>query len=266
MGGAPDRCSRAFVTRIWHGFGMEPTAAHMKVVERLASVRGVVAIVLGGSRALGTARPDSDWDLGVYYRGPLDLSALSAWGQVYPAGSWGRIMNGGAWLSVDGVKIDVLLRDLDVVEHWAARAREGAFEIDALLGYVAGVPTYSLLAERAVAVPLHGEWSSGAEFPARLAEKAPARWRFNSQFSLDYARQHASRGDRLATVAQAAKAAIEQAHARLCEHGRWVLNEKGIVERAGLERTQSLFRAAALAEPNLSQWVEDVRSSLSPAA
>jgi hypothetical protein len=35
----------------------------------LGGVPGVVAVVLGGSRAAGTARPDSDWDVGVYYRG-----------------------------------------------------------------------------------------------------------------------------------------------------------------------------------------------------
>jgi predicted nucleotidyltransferase len=35
----------------------------------LAGVPGVAAVVLGGSRAAGTHRPDSDWDLGIYYRG-----------------------------------------------------------------------------------------------------------------------------------------------------------------------------------------------------
>src|SRR5215510_12076175 len=44
--------------------------------ERLSSVGGVVAVVLGGSRARGTHRPDSDIDLGLYYRGGLDVAAL----------------------------------------------------------------------------------------------------------------------------------------------------------------------------------------------
>jgi len=34
-------------------------------------------------------------------------------------GSWGRLMNGGAWLKI-GERIDVLLRDLTVVEHSSA--------------------------------------------------------------------------------------------------------------------------------------------------
>ncbi|MGK5742840.1 nucleotidyltransferase domain-containing protein [Micromonospora sp. URMC 103] len=44
---------------------------------RLCAVRGVVAVALGGSRARNAHRPDSDWDLGLYYRGELDVPALA---------------------------------------------------------------------------------------------------------------------------------------------------------------------------------------------
>lgn len=37
-------------------------------------------------------------------------------------------MNGGAWLRCEGEKVDVLLRDLNVVEYWTGRANEGEFE------------------------------------------------------------------------------------------------------------------------------------------
>jgi hypothetical protein len=37
-----------------------------------------------------------------------------------------------------GIKVDVLLRDLDVALYWVAEARQGVYEIDALLGYLAG--------------------------------------------------------------------------------------------------------------------------------
>ena len=33
-----------------------------ELVERLTHVPGVVAVALGGSRARGEARPESDWD------------------------------------------------------------------------------------------------------------------------------------------------------------------------------------------------------------
>src|SRR5687767_6436006 len=113
----------------------------------LAAARGTCAVVLGGSRATLEADANSDWDLGVYYRGDVDLSMIARYGVVHPPGSWGRLMSGGAWLRLDGLKVDVLLRDLDAVDHWTQRAERGEFEIDALLGYTAGVPTYLLCAE-----------------------------------------------------------------------------------------------------------------------
>jgi predicted nucleotidyltransferase len=70
---------------------------------RLASVRGVIAVVLGGSRARGTHRPDSDTDLGLFYRGELDIAALRALAaeltgepvEVTEPGGWGPWVNGG---------------------------------------------------------------------------------------------------------------------------------------------------------------------------
>lgn len=235
---------------------------YLQVVERLESMAGVIAVVLGGSRALGNARTDSDWDLGVYYRGPIDLDVLAELGTVHPPGAWGRVMNGGAWLTIDGVKVDVLLRDLDVVDDFCARAERGSFDIDALLGYVAGVPTYSVLAERAVAVQLWGEPITGADYPPQLTQTAPARWRFNANFSLDYAEKHASRGDLIGTLAMATKAVFEEAHARLCERSQWVLNEKGMLERAGMSRMQESLHALPHAAADLSNWVAEFGNSL----
>lgn len=42
------------------------------LAERLSRIPGVVAVTLGGSRAQGTHRPDSDWDFGLYYEGAID--------------------------------------------------------------------------------------------------------------------------------------------------------------------------------------------------
>jgi len=70
------------------------------VAERLSSVPGVTAVALGGSRAAGTQRPDSDWDFSLYYRGrfdPQDLRALGWPGEISRIGGWGGgVFNGGA--------------------------------------------------------------------------------------------------------------------------------------------------------------------------
>ena len=47
----------------------------------------------------------------------------------HPPASWGRIINGGARLGLEGTKVDVLLRDLDVTMYWSGRARQGEYGI-----------------------------------------------------------------------------------------------------------------------------------------
>ena len=99
------------------------------MADELASLPGVDAVGLGGSRARGEHRADSDWDFAVYYRTGFDPAALRAKGrdgEVSEIGGWGGgVMNGGAWLTVDGRKVDVHHRDLGEVEHWCAEAEAG---------------------------------------------------------------------------------------------------------------------------------------------
>ena len=62
------------------------------VADRLAALPGVTAVSLGGSRAVGTHRADSDWDLAIYYRDrfdPQDLRDLGWPGEVSEIGGWG---------------------------------------------------------------------------------------------------------------------------------------------------------------------------------
>src|SRR4051812_48916661 len=206
------------------------------LAERLARIPGVVAVTLGGSRATGLAQPGSDWDFGLYYRGSIDaedVRALGFDGTVVEPGEWGRLMNGGAWLTVDGTRVDLLYRDLDFVQHWTDEAEHGRWERDHVEGYIAGMPTYLLAGELAIAKVLTGELPRPA-FPDALRRSAPPRWDASAEFSLMLAEKAAARGDATYHSGLLAKAAIARAHARLAERGEWALNEKGIVERARL--------------------------------
>ena len=222
---------------------------------------GTLAVVLGGSRALNCDGEGSDWDLGVYYRGTVDLTALSARGTVFPPGSWGRVMNGGAWLECGGEKVDVLLRDLNVVEYWTKRAQEGEFERDALLGYLTGIPTYSLTAELASCVPLSGRVQA-VPFPPKLAAAAPRVWRFCRSFSLDYARMHARRSNVAGVAGQVAAAIMEEAHAIACERGQWVCNEKHLIQATDLGGLNDLFAQIPDERASLLEWVDHVADRL----
>lgn len=226
-----------------------------ELVDLLTAMPGTVAVVLGGSRAVRSNDEESDWDLGVYYRGQIDLTALSALGTVFPPGSWGRVMNGGAWLECEGAKVDVILRDLDVVDYWTRRAQQGEFERDALLGYLAGIPTYTLSAELASCLPLRGNIEVPA-FPPKLAAAAPQVWRFCRSFSLDYARMYAKRGNVVGVAGQAAAAVMEEAHAISCERSQWVCNEKRLLEAAGFSSLNALFAEIPTERDRLLQWVD----------
>jgi hypothetical protein len=228
-----------------------------EIVEKLSAIPGAVAVTLGGSRGPNLADAASDWDLGLYYRGEIDLSPLAAaYGVVNPPGAWGRLMNGGAWLELAGMKVDVILRDLDTVEYWAKRAEAGEFEVDLLLGYLAGIPTYSLCAEISVNRVLSGQLPPLGDFPEKLKETAPPNWRFRSRFSLDYARMHARRGNLVGATGQTAKAVFEEAHARACEAGRWALNEKRLL--AGLDHVHSFFSNVPAESAELLRWIDGV--------
>jgi hypothetical protein len=157
-------------------------------------------VVLGGSRAAGTERPDSDWDLGLYYRGsapidPAGVRALGHPGQVSELGEWGPIVHGGAWLTVDGTAVDVLFRDLDVVERRLADAEQGRYEVLVQNGYVVGAPTYLSAGELATCRPVAGAELPRPAFPERLAAEASRRWSGRATVSLMFAEIHARTGD-----------------------------------------------------------------------
>lgn len=97
-------------------------------------------------------------------------------------------------------------------------------------GYVAGMATYVLAGELALAELLAGELPRPG-FPEALRQAAPARWRRSAGFSLAIADTAAARHDVVSCAGLLAKAAIEAAQAAL---GEWALNEKAIVRRAAL--------------------------------
>ncbi|MFJ2862918.1 nucleotidyltransferase domain-containing protein [Kitasatospora sp. NPDC087314] len=207
------------------------------MAERLVRVPGVVGVALGGSRARGEHRPDSDWDLGVYYRGRLDLAALRTLAgpdvEVAGPGDWGPWVDGGAWLTVDGTAVDWILRDLDRVERVWADCREGRYEVGIQAGHPLGFwsPCYAgELALGQVLADPSGELTrlraTMAVYPEALRTALTgAAW--EAEFLTAGAAKGAAAGDVLYVALCLSRAVGVLVQALHADTRRWCLNEKG---------------------------------------
>jgi hypothetical protein len=137
---------------------------------------------LGGSRARGTHRPDSDIDLGLYYRGRLDVDGLRALAlevtgeptEVTEPGGWGPWVDGGGWLTVDGWRVDWIYRDLDRVHRIWRDCREGRYEIGAQVGHPLGFYSHAYVGEVALCRVLADPDREVTVLRAQVAEYPPA--------------------------------------------------------------------------------------------
>ncbi|MFB7630007.1 nucleotidyltransferase domain-containing protein [Streptomyces sp. NPDC056149] len=214
-----------------------------EITARIARVPGVVGVMLGGSRARGTNRPDSDWDLGIYYRGTLDLSALAALAaevtgdpvEIHPPGAWGPWVNGGAWLVLpDGSHVDWIFRDLDRVRRVWEDCRAGRFETGIQAGHPLGFwsPAYPgevalgrVLADDSGELSRLKEEAGTYPEPLRKALTSAAVW--DAGFSVAMAAKSSATSDVLHAslcLSRAVGALVQALHAH---HGVWCLNEKG---------------------------------------
>ncbi|HEX3760357.1 MAG TPA: nucleotidyltransferase domain-containing protein [Kofleriaceae bacterium] len=227
-----------------------PVPAHvLATADRLARIPGVVAVVLGGSRAIGTHRPDSDVDLGLYYRARLDVVALRALAAevadqvigVSEPGGWGPWVNGGAWLVQAGTRVDWIYRDLDrVAAIWDA-CRAGRYEIGVQAGHPLGFYSHVYPGEvalcRVLADPtgeLAGLRTETQRYPDALAGALVAAvWEPELLF-YGAASHGAGAADAFFTAGCLFRAIGVLAQALHGHHRRWVTTEKRLIDTAGV--------------------------------
>jgi predicted nucleotidyltransferase len=225
------------------------------------------AVNLGGSRARGDERPDSDWDFAVYYRGDVDVGYFErlGWpGQVYRPFEWGQVMYAGAVFNLDGRHFDIHYRNLDVVEHWSKEAEKGRFDVFQLGFHLAGIPTYMLTGELAISRTLWGELPKPT-YPMALRKSAPPMWLGRAHRELDYASYWALTENPVSCAGALAKAVMQTAHALLAHRGVWALNEKRMVQWAGLEGLYRLFGRMGTSRRELEAAIAEVRAHVAAA-
>ena len=223
---------------------------------RLVEVPGVTAVMLGGSRARGAEQPDSDVDLGLYYRQPLDAKRLQLLAQslaearsgderptVTQPGEWGPWVDGGGWLSIGGMAVDWIYRDLDRVQALARQAQDGRFGFHFQVGHPLGVPDFAYAGEVALGVVLADPSGELTDLQDRLTTYPPALTKAvvgrleEAYFLLGGSEKSARRAD-VALIAGVLFRVIGLCgHALHAKAGQWVINEKGLIDAAGRLQT-----------------------------
>ena len=229
-----------------------------KIVAALTPVEGVRAVVLGGSRGHGVHHAASDYDIGLYYEGTLDIAGLERAAQalndagvsrsyqgaaphplVTEIGGWGPWVNGGGWLTVDGEPVDILYRDLARVRSVIAEARAGRFECAYQNGHPHGFVSTIYAGEIATCRTLrdpHGAVAAAkAEldpYPETLRAATIARFTGEARFFLAIAQKAAGKGDVTYVAGCAYRAAACLLQVVFATNRQWLLNEKGALALA----------------------------------
>lgn len=192
---------------------MEQAELIEQLVTKLKNVAGMQAIVLGGSHASGDQRPDSDIDLGLYYRetSPLAIQhirAIAAELNDFPnpvvtqPGEWGRWVNGGAWLTIQGQRVDFLYRDLDFVEQIIDDCLRGEIQSNGFQQIPYGFHSYIYCAEMRICRPLYDPTgiiqplkTKVAYYPQPLKQKILNAFLWDASFAYEIAQKSLKHGE-----------------------------------------------------------------------
>jgi predicted nucleotidyltransferase len=214
-------------------------------VDALRSVRGVRALVLGGSYARGTDRADSDLDLGVYYSEAVPFSvedirqiAKRLSGNenfvVTDFYEWGPWVNGGAWIPADVCKLDLLYRNIEHVERTIAQAAQGVTHHDYDQQPMSGFYSVIYLAETDVCLPLYDPSGIIAQikakvvsYPPQLKQSITAESLWGAEFALSFARKFAAAGDIYNTVGCLSRIAAHLTQVLYALNETYFISDKG---------------------------------------
>jgi predicted nucleotidyltransferase len=233
------------------------------LAKQLGTIRGVQAVVLGGSHARGRARPDSDIDLGIMYleQAPFAIQSVrelagtindTADPVVTDFHGWGPWVNGGAWLTIGGQRVDFVYRSIEHVERAIADAEAGRYELHYAQQPPFGFFSATYLGEIAICVPLFDpENRVGslkrrvAIYPEALRRAVVQDYLWGAELNLmAFVRKFATRSDSYGTAACLTSVVNQLVLVLFALNRRYPLNDKtALAEIAEFEVAPREFTA-----------------------
>jgi predicted nucleotidyltransferase len=231
------------------------------LAKRLGAIRGVSAVVLGGSHARGRAQPGSDIDLGLLYSdaAPFSIQSLRELAEavndtpgpvVTDFYGWGPWVNGGAWLTIGGQRVDFIYRSIEHLERVIAEAEAGRYELHYLQQPPFGFFSGTYLGEIAVCIPLFDPdrrldvlKRRVADYPEALRRALVQDYLFMAEFTLTaFAPKVAARADAYGTAACLTRAVNELVLVLFALNRTYPINDKtALAEVAEFERAPREF-------------------------
>ena len=219
------------------------------IADHLMDVKGVQAVVLGGSLARGAGHANSDVDVGIFYAPdePLDMTALRSLARalddqasdtsVTEPGGWGPWVNGGAWLNVGGLRVDWIYRDLERVNHFVEESIAGRSVLHHQPGHPHGFHTHFYAAEvhhcrvlrdpKKVLGPLKASLEA---YPEALARSLSDSFLWQAGFALQVAQKAALRGDSYYVAGCLFECVSDLVQVLYAINGQYFMNQKGSLE------------------------------------
>ena len=208
------------------------------------------AVVLGGSRATGSATERSDIDIGLYYdRDKADFAQYNAIaarlddghrdGLICMEGGWGRWVNCGGWLVVNGYAVDIILRDWQRVQTAVEETDRGICTCHYQPGHPHAFLNVMYRGELACCRVLHArdeaffrEKRQAESYPPALKKRLMETFLFEADFSCTLAEKCVASGDAGYLAGQMFRAVSAMHQVLFALNETWLLNEKKAALRA----------------------------------
>jgi hypothetical protein len=219
------------------------------IAGQLSEIPGIAAVVLGGSYARETARPDSDLDVGLYYSELAqpkiediracveDFSDPEPPPIVTGFYEWGPWVNGGAWIQTSAGKLDLLYRNIEQVQRVLDESCAGIYHHHFYQQPTFGFVSVIYLAETKscrVLVDeqglLSGLKSQVEVYPPRLQENLVRDSLRTAEFTFLHANGFAEREDVFNTVGCLARIGFMLAQCLFALNSEFYFGDKGSLQ------------------------------------